>query len=917
MTGKEPMTISDTFNADYIDEQFKKWKNNPKSVSTDWGYFFKGFEWASQDGIKADEGIVSKDHAMLQANVESLIYRYRDIGHLLACLDPLVACPMDHPFLDLSAFNLSEKDLDREFYCSAFFDTETATLKDIISALRETYCRSIGAEFMHLQDPEEREWLLERMEPIRNKPSFENDIKLRILQKLYEAALFEQFLNRKYPGQTRFSVEGADSIIPMLDSLLVQMAEQGCDEIILGMAHRGRLNVQTHVLNKTYEDIFQEFDQCYDPNSLTGSGDVKYHNGYMADIKINERNLRVLLVNNPSHLESVNPVVEGIVRARQFILEDDNKKRVLPVLLHGDSAFAGQGIVAETLNMSQLPGYKTGGTIHIVINNQIGYTTIPENARSTRYSTDIAKMLMSPIFHVHGENPEAAVHIIKLACDYRQKYHKDVVIDLVCYRRYGHNEGDDPYFTQPGMYERIKEQPPLYQIYEQELKNDGIISDEQLSEIEKNITEKLEKALDNARNQCHGFPVPKFFESWEGFHGHYSHDPLETGVSAEKLISFARQLNLVPEGFSVFKKLKGLLDKRLAAVESETGIDWGNAEALAFASLLTENMPIRLSGQDSGRGTFSQRQSVLTDIETEEKYVPLNNIGIKQAPYMVYDSLLSETGVLGFEYGYSLAQPKGLVIWEAQFGDFVNNAQSIIDLYIVSGEAKWQRLSGLVMLLPHGLEGLGPEHSSARPERFLQLCAHDNIQVCIPSLPSQYFHLLRKQAKVNYRKPLVILSPKSLLRHSLSVSSLKDLEEGSFQEVLDDPDPPVKATRVILCSGKIYYELLNRRQERGDDDIALIRLEQYYPFPEQSLKNILSKYNKAKQWLWVQEEPSNMGAWNFVRHRLDQLMKKNFNYVGRDASASPATGFPKLYHKQQREILSAAVGPLGNANATA
>jgi 2-oxoglutarate dehydrogenase E1 component len=917
MTGKEPMTISDTFNADYIDEQFKKWKKNPESVSTDWDYFFKGFEWASQDGLKADEVLVSKDHAMLQANVESLIYRYRDIGHLLSCLDPLVACPTDHPFLNLSAFNLSEADLDKTFYCSAFFDTETAALKDIITALKETYCRSIGAEFMHLQDPEERKWLLERMEPIRNKPSFEKDIKHRILQKLYEAALFEQFLNRKYPGQTRFSVEGADSIIPMLDSLLFQMAEQGCDEIILGMAHRGRLNVQTHVLNKTYEDIFQEFDQCYDPNSLTGSGDVKYHNGYMADIKINERNLRVLLVNNPSHLESVNPVVEGIVRARQFILDDDNKKRVLPVLLHGDSAFAGQGVVAETLNMSQLPGYKTGGTIHIVINNQIGYTTIPENARSTRYSTDVAKMLMSPIFHVHGENPEAAVHVIKLACDYRQKYHKDVVIDLVCYRRYGHNEGDDPYFTQPGMYDRIKERPPLYQIYEQELKSDGIISDEQLSTIEKNITEKLEKSLDNARSQCHGFPVPKFFESWEGFHGNYSHDPVETGVSAEKLISFARQLNMVPERFSVFKKLKGLLDKRLTAVESGKGIDWGNAEALAFASILAENIPVRLSGQDSGRGTFSQRQSVLTNIETEEKYVPLNNLGIKQAPYMVYDSLLSETGVLGFEYGYSLVHPEGLVIWEAQFGDFVNNAQSIIDLYIVSGEAKWQRLSGLVMLLPHGLEGLGPEHSSARPERFLQLCAYDNIQVCIPSLPSQYFHLLRKQVKVNYRKPLVILSPKSLLRHSLSVSSLKDLEQGSFQEVLDDPDPPVKAARVILCSGKIYYELLNRRQERGDDDIAIIRLEQYYPFPEQSLKNILLKYNKAKQWSWVQEEPSNMGAWSFVRHRLDKLMKKNFKYVGRDASTSPATGFPKLYHKQQREILSTAVGPLGNANATA
>ncbi len=910
------MTISDTFNANYIEEQFKEWKNNPDSVPPDWHYFFKGFEWASQDGIE-DQNLVLKDHGLLQANVEALINRYRDIGHLLSCLDPLSACPTDHPFLNYSAFNLSENDLDKEFYCSAFFNTETAALKEIIKALKETYCRSIGVEFMHIQDPEERKWLLERIEPIRNKPTLEKDTQYRIVKKLYEAALFEQFLNKKYPGQTRFSVEGADSIIPMLDFLLGKVAGQGCEEIILGMAHRGRLNVQTNVLGKTYEDIFQEFEQCYDPDSLAGSGDVKYHNGYMADIKIDDRNLRVLLVNNPSHLESVNPVVEGIVRARQFILGDENKNRVIPILLHGDSAFAGQGVVAETLNMSQLKGYSTGGTIHFVINNQIGYTTLPEHARSTRYSTDIAKMLMSPIFHVHGENPEAAIHVVDLACEYRQKFGKDVVVDLVCYRRYGHNEGDEPYFTQPGMYDRIKERPPLYQLYAQELKDNGVVSDHQLSSIEKNINDTLEKALDNARNQCHGFPVPKFFESWESYHGNYSHAPIETGVSSEKLVSYARQLNKVPDGFSIFKKLKGLLDKRLEAVESGEGIDWGNAEALVFASLLDENIPIRLSGQDSGRGTFSQRQSVLTDVKSEEKYVPLNNLGTKQAYYSVFDSMLSEAGILGFEYGYSLAHPEGLTLWEAQFGDFANNAQSVIDLYIVSGEAKWQRLSGLVMLLPHGMEGLGPEHSSARLERFLQLCAHDNIQVCNLTLPSQYFHLLRRQVKASYRKPLVIMTPKSLLRHPLAVSSLKDLENGSFQQVIDDPDPPVQVTRVILCSGKIYYELFNRRNERGDDTIAIVRLEQFYPFPEKSIKDVLSKYKKAKEWCWVQEEPTNMGAWTFVRHRLEDLMKKKFRYIGRDASASPATGFPKLYRRHQEDILSTAIGPLGNANATA
>ncbi|MFO8085429.1 MAG: 2-oxoglutarate dehydrogenase E1 component [Desulfobacterales bacterium] len=909
------MTISETFNADYIDDQYRQWKENPKSVSSDWHYFFKGFELARPERIET-EGICSENQVLLQARVESLIYRYRDIGHLLSCLDPLLACPVDHPLLNLSAFNLSDAELDTSFHCSALFYDQKAQLKDIIEALKETYCRSIGVEFMHIQDPEERNWLLERMEPSRNKPGLKKDSQQRILRKLYEASLFEQFLNKKYPGQTRFSAEGAEAIIAMLDALVLYMAGQGCREIILGMAHRGRLNVQVNVLNKTYEDIFQEFEQCYDPDSLTGTGDVKYHNGYMADIDINRNRLRVLLVNNPSHLESVNPVVEGIARARQVFHKDDNKKRVIPLLLHGDSAFAGQGVVAETLNMSQLSGYSTGGTIHLVINNQIGYTTLPENARSTRYPTDIAKMLMSPIFHVHGENPEAAVHVVKLACEYRQKFGKDVVIDLVCYRRYGHNEGDEPYFTQPQMYDRIKERPPLHQIYAEKLKNEKIMTDDRLSDMEKEITESLETSFDNARDQCRGFPVPKFFESWDTFHGNYSHDSLETGVSAEKLKSLARKLNSVPENFSVFKKLKTLLDKRLEAVESEKTIDWGNAEALSFASLLDENIPIRLSGQDSGRGTFSQRHSVLTDIKTSEQYTPLNNIGTNQASYRVYDSMLSETGILGFEYGYSLSQPEGLIIWEAQFGDFVNNAQSIIDLYITSGEAKWQRLSGLVMLLPHGLEGLGPEHSSARPERFLQLCAHDNIQVCIPTLPSQYFHLLRRQVKVGYRKPLVILSPKSLLRHPLAVSSLKDLENGSFQQVIDDPNPPSKAERVILCSGKIFYELFSRRQKRGDDDIAIVRLEQYYPFPEHSLKNTLSKYSKAKHWYWVQEEPSNMGAWNFLRFRLAELMKKSFEYIGREASASPATGFPRLYRKQQENILSSAVGSSEDSDAT-
>ena len=900
------MTISETFNADYIDEQYKRWKENPESVSADWRYFFKGFELAAGGeggGVCAEQDLLS------QSKVDALVHRYRDMGHLLSCLDPLAACPTDHPLLNLSAFGLQPADRDASFFCPAFFGDRKTPLKDIIQALKETYCRSVGAEFMHIQDPDERNWLRERMESSRNKPKLEPGERLRILRKLYEASLFEQFLNKKYPGQTRFSAEGAEGAVSMLDALFMHMAKNGCEEIVLGMAHRGRLNIQTNVLQKPYEDVFQEFEQCYDPESFLGYGDVKYHNGYMADLDFDGHSVRAVLVNNPSHLESVNPVVEGVARARQVQREAGNGAKVLPVLIHGDSAFAGQGIVAETLNMSQLKGYCTGGTIHIVINNQIGYTTLPEDARSTRYSTDVAKMLMAPIFHVHGETPEAAVHVAKLAGDYRNKFGKDVVIDLVCFRRYGHNEGDEPYFTQPLMYERIRERPYLFQIYGQKLKDDGVATDEALEKIEKEVAQRLDTALERAKTECRGFPIPKFYESWEGLHGEYSHEPADTGVSADKLLSLARRLNTVPEGFSVFRKLKGLLEKRLEAVESGEGIDWGNAEALAFASLLAEGFPIRLSGQDSGRGTFSQRHSVITDTKSGEEYVPLNALGEKQSPFTVYDSLLSEVGVMGFEYGYSLGQPRGLVIWEAQFGDFANNAQSVIDLYIASGEAKWQRLSGLTLLLPHGMEGLGPEHSSARLERFLQLCAHDNIQVCIPTLPAQYFHLLRKQMKADYRKPLVVMTPKSLLRHPMAVAVLKDLSQGTFQEVIDDPSPPEQARRVLLCGGKVFFDLDGRRSERGDDDIAIVRIEQFYPYPEAALKETLSKYESAGEWLWVQEEPENMGAWNFLRNRLEESTGKSFGYVGRDASASPATGFPRLYKKQKEDILSAAVGP--------
>lgn len=905
------MALTGAWNADYIDEQYQLWKSDPSKVSSDWQFFFEGFELASAREAEVVM-VCDEDQVSRQSRVEGLIYRYRDLGHLLACLDPLAACPSDHPLLNPAAFNLTDDDMEREFYTQLFPDKNLASLREIVTALKETYCRSIGVEYMHLQDPAERQWLQERMEPVRNRPKLSKEEKVGILNKLYQASLFEQFLHKKYLGQTRFSLEGAEALIPMLDSFLARASVQGCREVIMGMAHRGRLNVQVNVLGKSYEEVFCEFESNYDPDTIFGAGDVKYHNGFLADVKTsNEREIRVLLVNNPSHLESVNPVVEGFARARQDILGGDNGHRlVVCLLIHGDAAFAGQGVVAETLNMSQLEGYSTGGTVHIVINNQIGYTTLPEDARSTRYSTDVAKMLMVPIFHVHGENPESVIQVIKLACDYRMKFGKDVVIDLVCYRRYGHNEGDEPYFTQPQMYERIRERPPLYKIYAEQLIEEGNVAEEELKTIETSIKEQLEDSFTTMREKQCLLPTLKFYENWDGINGEYSHEPVKTGVPKKRLLALARKLNKVPEDFTVHKKLEGLLNNRLETIEKGEGIDWANGEALAFASLLTEGIPVRLSGQDSRRGTFSQRHSSLVDTKNGETFVPLNSLDQGQAPFYGYDSLLSEAGVVGFDYGYSLAQPNGLILWEAQFGDFVNNAQAIIDLYITSGQSKWRRMSGLVLLLPHGFEGMGPEHSSARLERFLQLCAEENIQVCNPTSPAQYFHLLRRQVKRDFRKPLMVMTPKSLLRHPLAVSKLSDFTSGSFQEILDDASNKKTSRRILFCSGKIYYELFQRRLDLKASDIGIIRLEQFYPFPDKQLKEVITKYSRAKEWYWVQEEPENMGGWNFVRPRLAYLLQKHIQYIGREEAASPATGFHNIYKSQQAAIIDEAVGPL-------
>jgi 2-oxoglutarate dehydrogenase E1 component len=908
------MDLAATLNAAYIDAQYKLWKTQPEKLTRQWRQFFEGLEPTSDVNILPAEETVAADQVERQLRVQALIERYREIGHLMSCLDPLSACPVDHPLLDLPAFGLTPQDLDREFLVRGTSRSSRMRLRDIIENLKESYCRSIGVEFMHLQDPTERQWLLERIEVGRNRPQPDSAGKKHICEYLYKAALFEQFLNKKYMAVTRFSLEGADAVIPAMAGMFEHVTPKGCQEIILGMAHRGRLNVQAHILQKPYEEIFSEFESCYNPDDLFGAGDVKYHNGYLADIKTaGDLALRIFLMNNPSHLESVNPVVEGFVRARQDITDDGERSRVLAMLVHGDAAFAGQGIVAETLNMSQLEGYRTGGTIHVVINNQIGYTTLPEHARSTRYSTDVAKMLMVPIFHVHGENPEALLYVFRLAADYRWQFGKDVVIDVVCYRRYGHNEGDEPYFTQPLMYEQIRQRPSLHQLYGEKLVEEKILQPDDLQALEQAVNAALDKAYDTVHNTECPFPIPRFYQNWEKLHGKFSHNSAKTGVAKDTLHSLNWKLSEIPDGFTLNPKLERLLNKRNQTVEQGYGIDWACAESLAFASLLTEGIPVRLSGQDSGRGTFSQRHSVFVDTATGDRYTPLNHLAENQAPFYVYDSLLSEVGVLGFEYGYSIAQPHGLVIWEAQFGDFVNNAQAIVDLFIASGEAKWQRLSGLVMLLPHGFEGLGPEHSSARLERFLQLCAGDNIQVCYPSTPAQYFHLLRRQVKGSFRKPLIVMTPKSLLRHPMAVSGLEEFEHGLFESVLDDAAEVDDPKTVLLCSGKIYYELDARRRELDISNIAIIRIEQFYPFPQNRLKKLAKQFPDAKKWCWVQEEPQNMGAWQFMQPRLEGILKRSVVYIGREPSASPATGFSAIFKQQQGEIIRKAVGSLSRA----
>ena len=892
-------------NAAFVDSMHQRWCADPSSVEEGWRQFFQGFELGASRraaGVDAD--------AFRQIGITRLIYAYRDLGHRLARLDPLNDPPASEPLLELPQFGLSPDDLGRTVETAPFVGLGRAPLGTLVQALRDTYCRSVGVEFMHLQDIPVRQWLQDLMEPVRNAPALDHERRRLLWQDVSRAEGLEKFIQRAYQGHKRFSLEGAEALIPALEAIVELSPKEGVREIVLGMAHRGRLNVMAHTMHKPYEEIFAQFEEGYLPKTADGDGDVKYHLGASSDRVTASGIVHLSLTPNPSHLEAVDPVVEGRVRAKQARFEDKDRHWGLPVLIHGDAAFAGQGLVAETLNLSQLEGYKTGGTIHIITNNNIGFTTTPADARSTPYCTDVAKMIQAPVFHVNGDDPEAVAFVSELALRFRQQWRRDVVIDVVCYRRLGHNESDEPAFTQPLTYAKIKKHPTLATLYGKALLEAGVLREGEAAAFDKSFLAELEQVKAKVTDGPHFYPNMSGFEGcWKGLKPAYSHAPVATGVQEEVLRQVAAGLTRLPEGFSANPKvLDTVLRKWQQAVASGQGLNWGAAETLAFGSLVLDDVPVRLSGQDSRRGTFSHRHAALYDTQTGERFVPLSCLAPKQAAFEVYDSMLSEAAVLGFEFGYSLDFPKALVMWEAQFGDFVNGAQVIIDQFIVSSESKWQRDSGLVLLLPHGYEGQGPEHSSARLERFLQLCAEDNIQVAVPTTPAQYFHLLRRQMNREFRKPLVVMTPKSLLRLKECVSALADLAEGSrFHEVLDEEGgDPAAVKRVVLCSGKVYYDLARARQEKKLKGTALVRLEQLYPFPETQLLDVLSRYPASVELAWAQEESQNNGAWSFVETRLRQMGLKP-ECAARDASASPATGSLTVHAREQAELVEAAL----------
>ncbi len=904
------------WNADLLDEYYQRWKQDPASIDSSWSAFFEGFELGSSGSRNGKSGLVPDrsqeaiEYDRLQDRVDGMVHNYRILGHTQAEIDPLAQARPETPALTLASLGLEDMPLDTVVSSRYFQQSRSMTLGEMMDTLRAIYCGPIGVEFMHIQNETVREWVRDRMETRVALPQPDAATQKRLLRCLMETETFEQFVHTKFIGQKRFSLQGGESLMVILETILAGCPEVGVKEIVMGMAHRGRLTVLANFLRKSYNIIFKEFSENYIPDLVAGDGDVKYHLGYESVRKTDSgAEVQIQLAANPSHLEIVDPVVEGKARARQRILEDtDKREKVLPLLIHGDAAFAGQGVVAEVLNLSQLPGYETGGTVHVIVNNQIGFTTLPADARSTMYCTDVAKMIEAPIFHVNGDDPIAVEFVSKLALEFRQRFSRDVVLDMYCYRRYGHNETDEPSFTQPKLYKRINAHLAVTKLFKDRMLESGVLTAEEAATLEKEFKNRLEVALGEVRTS--GVTSKKDFhrgfeESTAIFQPPYSHREPETRISRELVDLVVAGMTRVPDGFAVLPQVKKLyLDRRRNQHQGGGPYDWAFGEALAFGSLLVEGTPVRLSGQDSRRGTFSQRHCVLYDTATRERYTPLANLKEGQARFCVYNSMLSEAAVLGFDYGYSLDFPDMLCLWEAQFGDFVNGAQVIIDQFVVSSESKWQRPSGIVLLLPHGYEGQGPEHSSARLERFLQLCAEDNIQVCNLTTPAQYFHVLRRQVRRDFRKPLVIMTPKSLLRNERAISRIEDFTESAFQPILGPTliGEARNVNRVIFCSGKVYYDLIGYLESNKIVDTALVRIEQLYPLDLEGLEGTISAVCHASKWVWCQEEPRNMGASSYIEPLLAGHFRQEIEYAGRPPAASPAVG-SKAWHDQQQEEL--------------
>jgi len=896
-------------NSAYIDSLYQSYKEDPDSIDFGWQKFFEGFDF----GRGSEAEVVSAetpDHFLKEIKVLNLINGYRQRGHLFTKTNPVRERRSYFPGKELITFGLDDSDLDIVFNAGVEVGIGPAKLKDILALVEQTYCQSIGVEYKYVRNPEKLKWFELRMETERNTPNFDLETKKRILVKLNEAVVFENFLGTKFLGQKRFSLEGAEAVIPALDSVIQKGAELGIEEFVIGMAHRGRLNILANIMHKTYKDIFSEFEgKGFDVNSPFG-GDVKYHLGYSTDVKTDSgKNVHLSLCPNPSHLETVDSVVQGMVRSKIDFKYGGDYNRIAPILIHGDASLAGQGITYEVLQMAKLDGYKTGGSIHLVINNQVGFTTNYKDARSSTYCTDLAKVTLSPVFHVNGDDVEAIVYAINMAVEYRQKYHNDVFIDILCYRRYGHNEADEPKFTQPLLYKAIETHANPREIYNQKLLEQGTVDANLAKEMEKDFRALLQERLNEAKEDQTYFAVNQVFGgSWKGLKlakpGAIS-IPVNTKVSANDMLTLAKAISTLPADKKFFKKIEKLFDERRKMSDTKV-FDWAMGELLAYSTLLQEGFRVRISGQDVERGTFSHRHAVLTLEDSEEEYIPLAQLNNESAKFEIYNSHLSEYGVLGFEYGYALANPMALVIWEAQFGDFVNGAQIVIDQFITSAETKWQRSNGLVMLLPHGFEGQGPEHSSGRIERFMEACADDNIQVVNCTTPANFFHVLRRQLKRDFRKPLVVFTPKSLLRSAQCVSKLEEFSDGKFNEVIDDNF--VKAAdvkRVLFCSGKVYYDLLEKQQKDKRKDVAVVRLEQLYPMPYDQLEAIQSKYKKATEFIWVQEEPENMGAWPYISRKF-RNSSFNFELISRQESSSTATGYAKQHIAQQLYIVANA-----------